>query len=138
MPFRVTGLDALSARLAKAGPELHALIPPACVESAQIIATQAESNANSFSSKIGSQISVVATEGGAQVRVAYGEYPHRLEARVMEGDGQAPSEFAHPVFNQGGFATQMSHPFLEPALDEKREEAIAPVAAVVRHVITGG
>jgi HK97 gp10 family phage protein len=141
MPFEAHGISDLIARLGRVEIELQAELEGAALESGGIIADQAKSNAD-FSSTIPAQISVSAkfsgANPGAQVRVAEGVYPHVREAAVLEGDGDSPSTFRHPVYDHGGWAEQMSHPFLHPALDEKHDEAVAPIAAAVRRVITGG
>lgn len=140
MPLRALGIRELAARMGRIDAELRAELEPATLEAGNIIGDQVKANA-SFSSRLPGQVSVAASfsasGGGAVVKVAAGEYPHVLEARVMEGDGIAPSEFRHPVYgNPKGWASQMSHPFAHPAVEDKRTEAVAVIAAAVHTVLT--
>jgi hypothetical protein len=117
-----------------AGAEVRHALRPGVADATHVIAVEAESNA-AFSSyipgAISESVSFSASGGGGVIRVAERGYPHEGEVRVLEGNGISPEAFRHPVYDHGGWAMQMTHPFLGPAVEEKEPEAVALIEAAV-------
>lgn len=138
MPMTVRGISELVHTLGVLPTEVKAALRPSTLEAAQIIAEQVKAN-GSFSSWVAGATSVSAsfsgTSGGAVVKVAERGFPHAGEMRVLEGDGVSPTPFRHPVYGGPGWAAAMTHPFLHPALEQKRDEATEIIAAAVAAVI---
>lgn len=139
MPLEVKGVSELVYSLGVLPAEVKKAMRPAILEAGGIIGAQAKQNA-AFSSWIPGAVKVSASfsgvSGGAKVSVPERGYPHLGEVRVLEGNGSSPSEFRHPYFGIRDFwYTQVTHPFLHPALEQKRDEATAVIAAAVESVI---
>lgn len=114
--------------------ELKAELRPAAKEAAQIVADQAKDNA-SFSSWIPGAITVgapLSARATATVSVASSKAPspdHAPLPRLMEF---GTPFFRHPVFGGDTWVSQPGHPFLFPAVKEKRAEVTERIAAAVK------
>lgn len=134
MPIVISGVRELITAYGTAGAEVRQALRPGIAEATHIIAEEARSNA-SFSSYIPGAVSesasFSASGGGGVIRVAERGYPHQGEVRVLEGNGISPTAFRHRVYGSDNWATQMTHPFLGVALEEKEDEAVEVIAAAV-------
>lgn len=135
MPLEVKGVRELATALGTLPKELQVELREGLKEAADIIAAQAKDNA-SFSTRIPAAIYTKARlglHGGAIVGVDSDTAP---EARVLElGNvgSRSMTEFRHPVFgDRDVWASEPMHPFLFPALTQKRAAALAVIEARVR------
>jgi ABC-type transport system substrate-binding protein len=139
MPLEYSGVRELVAAFGTLPTEVRLALKPAVLEAADLVGDAAKSNAG-WSSWIPDHISVSASfsasGGGAVIRAAERGYPHGGEVRVFEGNGLSPTPFLHPVYgHRNNWVSAMTHPFLQPALDENADEATAIIAAAVTSVV---
>lgn len=111
---------------------LQAELKPQLRLAGNLVADQAMVNAATFSRRIPGAISVssrLTSTGGVYVRVSSKKAPH---ARPIEGT-QGNTSFRHPVFGDSDvWVAQPTHPFLFPAVRQKRPEAMTLIASAVR------
>jgi hypothetical protein len=131
MAVEYTSIRLLARHIGQMPVFLRAELKAPLRKAGNLVADQARANAAVFSTRIPGAISVSArltSTGGVYVRVSSIKAPH---ARPIEGTGGNTS-FRHPVFGGDVWVDQPTHPFLFPAVKEKRPEAMLMIAAAVR------
>lgn len=131
MAVEYTSIRLLARAFGRMPPFLQAELKPQLRLAGNVVADQAKANAAVFSKRIPPAISVssrLTSTGGVYVRVSSIKAPH---ARPIEGSG-GNTTFRHPVFGTDTWVEQPTHPFLFPAVRQKRPEVMALVASAVR------
>jgi len=139
MPIEMKGVSELATTFGRIPIEVRAELRPALLQAANLIATQARAN-SSWSSRIPGAIYAKASfsvSGGAIVGVDQHKAP---EAKVFEHGniGRRETIFRHPVFGhrEVWVGTQKVRPYLWPAVEAKKPEALGLIAAAVRKATT--
>ena len=120
-----------SSTLRKAAPELAVGMRVKLKAAGQIVADDAKSR-SAYSTRIPGSIRVSIAAGKVTIVAGGAKAP---DAGPLENKG-LPGSFRHPVFgNRAVWVAQQARPFLHPALEAKKDEAMAAVAETLVETI---
>jgi hypothetical protein len=128
----IDGYSQLLRGLKKLAPEVDKNLRKELRGLAAGVASDAKANA-SWSDRIPPAIGVSVTNKGVGVRVARKRAPHgSLFERGSRGNRGA---IRHPVFGSDTWVSQPTRPFLQPAVDSRRDDLLRDAEAALRKAV---
>lgn len=130
----------LARDLKLAAPTMRRQLPKRIREAAKPVVDQAKVNAAGVSSKIRIGVRTkLASRNGASVKVIATSPENPSLAGLLErgnaGNAYAQATFRHPVFGTDTWVDQPTQPYLQPAVDAKRDEAVKLASKVLDDVL---